>query len=105
MMVKPVKKRAIQEWKMTEAEQPKEKVPEPTPAAVINHMEKMSRPAVTGILSPTAVMHPTHPFHIPPHGVVIQDPIQLPTLQHLWRISNSHQDGRGMMRQFAHCSS
>ena len=53
--------------------QPKEKVPEPTPAAVINHMEKMSRPAVAGILSPTAVMHPTHPFHIPPHGVVIQD--------------------------------
>ncbi|XP_003727385.1 uncharacterized protein LOC100890361 [Strongylocentrotus purpuratus] len=72
MMVKPVKKRAIQEWKLTEAIQPKEKVPEPTPKALMNHIE-YPRVSQANLLTQAqaSVMHHSHPFHIPPPGVMI----------------------------------
>ncbi|XP_072180828.1 uncharacterized protein [Diadema setosum] len=71
MMVKPVKKRAIQEWKLTEAEQPKEKVPEPpSKKSMVNHVEKMPRVTVGNILTQASLRQ--H-FPIPPPGIVIPE--------------------------------
>nr|XP_054750056.1 uncharacterized protein LOC129255749 [Lytechinus pictus] len=69
MMVKPVKKRFIQEWKMTEAVQHKEKIPEPSPKAVMNHVEKYPHTTTANLLTQQSVMHPTHPFRITAPGV------------------------------------